>query len=198
MNYEKQTSPEENISPKTQELKDYIDDLSLEMVAYSADHFGSDTAAHLVLGTETGGRVIITRAQPGAERSDNFVKELSVSFHPGDDTEVDYTQLDYNFNEKGDGKLRKRIVAAEVKGMENVVGLEGLNSLADEGTRADMIAVSAMTTLANAHNVVANLKLGEEMGVNNQPVDEDEIESLIAQLKAAKVLDPANGYKPVN
>lgn len=135
--------------------------------------------AELHLLSSDGKRLVI---ESGSDGEGAFLQELNLTVL---DTETG-TQTDYNFNEQGDGELRKRVLSAEHPEPPKIPA----------GASAEDEYYLEMQALEAHRNTVENLSFEESIGINNQPASEEDIKEAIHLLSNAVALDPQNHYHP--
>ncbi len=186
--FEKINNPEDEVTEKTQKIIEGIDDLGLIALPYVTESLFNKNAMAIYMQAPEGYRVLVEKAGPDyIPEEERFFQGLKVSVHPGGAANPSFRQIDYNFDEKHDGKFRKRVLQERASSMEDVVALHSYED----------VAVAGMTTHANAQNTLDNLQLEEDMGVNNQPATLDELRELELLLQRSKLLDPHHDYRPV-
>lgn len=139
----------------------------------------------LILDAASGERLIIDKAV-GSQPEGGFFQDLNMSIHQGDNPEFEARQVDFNFNEFGDGELRKRVISGNENGVERIT----------PNTSKEGIDYLSLLSLFHASEMRENLKLEQEFGVNNQPATTEEIAEAMNYLDGATVLDPTT-HTPV-
>lgn len=160
-----------------------LNNLMLENMQYYSDYeqgaYSDTKVVELHLLSEDGKRLVI---ESGNDGEGAFLQELNLSVL---DTETG-TQTDYNFNELGDGELRKRVLSAEHPEPPKIPG----DISAEEEFYLDMLATEAHS------NTVANMSLEESIGINNIPASREDIVEVTNLLSNVVVLDPKNHFQP--
>jgi hypothetical protein len=184
----KNINPENEQAETTQKILDAIDELGLNALPYVTPSLFNKGAEAMYMQTPEQYRVVIEKAGPDfVPEEGRFFQSLRILVHPSVSKDANFKQIDYNFNEKGDGQFRKRMIGTRERGMEDVVAPH---------THGD-VAVAGMHTHINAMNMLKNMQLEEDMGVNNQPASLDELHEIEEILQTSVLLDPGNDYRPV-
>jgi hypothetical protein len=110
-----------------------------------------------------------------------------MQIHPGSSPDFTNQQDDFNFNQFGDGVLRKRVIT----GKEN-----GVELIPSEASSEGMLHLAKLT-LRHAQEQDANMRLEEEFGVNNTPATLEEVAEAMGFIDGASVLDPNNRFAPI-
>lgn len=168
-----------------QGLRKRLEDLGLEYTAYIRPSITSKGAVTLALDSTTGERIIVEKSMEGAQPKGHFFQDLLMTVHSGSNPNFGAQQVDFSFNQHGDGELRKRVISGKENSTERI----------PEGASAEGILRLSQLALHHAIEFRENIKLEEEMGVNNQPATSDEIAEAMGYLNGATVLD--QNYRPV-
>jgi hypothetical protein len=166
--------------PTPDGLRYRLEDLGNRYLAYTQPAFYKENSGMLTLETKHGERIIIEKSIEGMQPEGHFFQDLIMSVLAGHSTRFHFEQVDYNFNQYGDGLLRKRIVSGRENGVVDI--LPGMSSNA--------MARAGRLTLQHALEGVKNMKLEEDMGLNNQPATDKDINEAFRYLDEAVVLDP--------
>ena len=169
-----------------------LEDIALDFLAYTKPDVTHKNTTMLLLDTTNGERVIISKSTLDAQADNHFFQDLNMSVHPGRNQSFYAQQVDFNFGQRGDGELRKRVIS----GKENDV--EPLPFNASSVSNEDINHI-ALLSLHHARESAANMQLEEYMGLNNQPATVDEIAEAMTYLDGATVVDPNSSFpfKPV-
>jgi hypothetical protein len=186
--FEKTNTAEKEIAEKTQDIIASIDSLARGSRSYAKDSLFNQGATTLYMQTPEHFRILIDKVEPGyIPEEGRFFQELNVSVHPGAVIDAPFRQIDYNFNEKHDGKFRKRVIMKEEYTVADITEPHSLDDL----------AVGGMAAHTSAEGVLKSLELEEEVGANNQPVTLVELREIEGILRNSVLLDPYNEYRPV-
>lgn len=167
-------------------LRQRLEDICVDYLPYTRPSVFNKNTASLLLDTPTGERVIIQKAMEGAQPEGAFFQDMDMSVHPGASRTFDVQQVNFNFNQFGDGQLRKRVISGKENGVEEI----------PEGASSEGILHLAQLTLHHAMEASQNMRLAQEMGVDNQPVTPEEVAEAMSYLDGASVIDP-DTFKPV-
>lgn len=170
-----------------QGLKQRLIDLGTDHLACTKTDFLPNGGTSLFLDAATGERIIITKAIKGSQPEGNFMQDLNMQVVAGTNPSFSAEQIDYNFNEKDDGILRKRVFG---KGHAKV-------EMIPENASEEGMAYLGGLTLNGSLDTAQNLALEEKMGLNNQAASTEQVAEAMAYLDGASVLDGNNGYLPV-
>lgn len=177
--------PKSNYELTPEGLRNRIEDIHVDF----QDHvqpsvFGKNRTA-LLLDAISGERVVIEKAV-GPQPEGSFFQDLDVSIHKGDNPDFKARQIDFNFDEFGDGELRKRVISGNENEVETIA----------PGTSEEGLNYLSLLSLFHANEMRENLKLEQEFGVNNQPATAEEIGQAMSYLDGATVIDPST-HEPV-
>lgn len=180
------TNPNPKYETTPEGLRNRLNDLSLDYLAYTVPSITTKDAAALYLDTPAGERIIIKKSVEGAQPAGYFFQDTIMSIM-GSSPNPTAKQIDFNFNQFGDGLLRKRVTNGKDNGVE----------LIPEGASDEGIHHLAKLTLHHSVETSKNIQLEQDMGLDNQPVTSEQVAEAMAYLDGASVLDPTNDYRPV-
>lgn len=170
------TKPRYEMTP--QGLRSRLEDILVDYATYTRPHFVYKDAIGLGLETRDGKYITIEQSVPGKQPSTHFFQELNMNVYPDADAPA-YTA--FNFNQYGDGKLRKQVVSGKENGvLEPPLGKRVSN---------EELFLLAQLTLHHAIEATENMRLEERMGVNNQPVTPEDVVEAMDYLNGASVVD---------
>jgi hypothetical protein len=107
--------------------------------------------------------------------------------HPKD-LHPKYRQIDYNYNQRGDGIMRRRSVKArDLSGLD----FHGIINSSLFFDFEEMVAHSALMTLADSYDFIKKMDFEEAMDQNNRPATVNELIELETFLKTGVVIGPA-------
>jgi hypothetical protein len=173
--------PKYELSPDG--LRRRLDDIWEDYLAYTKPSALDKDTAILLLDTPNGERVVIEKAVEGSQPEGHFFQDMDMSVRPGTSRTFTARQVDFNFNQFGDGQLRKRVISGEEHDVE----------LIPKGASDEDILRLSQLALHHAMEQTENMRLAQDMGLDNQPVTPDEVAEAMSYLSGASVIDPATG-----
>jgi hypothetical protein len=181
-------SQERELTPDA--LRTRLDQIGLDYLAYAAPTVSTPHTTSLALTAASGERIIISKAQKDTQPEGHFFQDLIMTIHPGQNDSFPYEQLDFNFNQKGDGQLRRRAITREPQELQRPM------SSAFDPDPKEILRI-AQEMVFEAKQMEQNMELEEQMQTNNQPATKDDIKEALGYLKGAIILDANNHYAPV-
>lgn len=164
-------------------LRRLLDDICMDYLPYTKPSVFHEDTASLLLDTPSGEPIIIEKAKEGTQPEGHFFQDMEMSIHPGTSGTFDAQQIDFNFNQFGDGQLRKRVISGKENGVESI----------PEGASDESILHLAQLTLHHAMEQQQNMQLAQDMGLDNQPATPNEVAEAMSYLVGASVVDPNTG-----
>lgn len=133
--------------------------------------------------SKDGRLIIIEEVLPGRAKEGYVLQDIGIYIERGD-SGVGTGDVDYNYNQYGDGLMRKRVFN-HVEGMETAAAS---NTGDDEDL--DSLIERTYALIHEVEESTANRELEEQFGINNQPVNDGDLAEVWSLLETSIVLDP--------
>lgn len=145
-------------------LAQRLDDMFVQYAEFTRDDWSApceQTSAVLLLEATTGERMFLQKAILGSQPVGHFFQDLLLTVTPGASRRFPHRQLDFNFNQFGDGDMRRRTLSP-MKTMYKF-GTEPDSDADDSQPVSELDVIGAMRYLDGATVIAVNGGLVEQV-----------------------------------